>query len=313
MNKLKMIGLTALGTSLIASSAFAAELSVSGGAAITLNETGSVIGAHTGNGWTMGDSLNFTGTGELDNGWTITTKMEIDGGAEDDHSISIAMGDMGTLVFGGHGSSSALSAVDDVTPNAYEESWDVITGGDTQMINGAANDNMFIYTSPSFAGLTVTAAYVNASDATTDVSYNDFALAYSPEMVEGLTVGYAKGDTEEVTGTQVDDSTMYIKYAYGPVTLGVQQSEQDHATASSDVEVTMMGVSYAITDNFSVAYNEAVFDTQADTDDMETTGISWSYTMGSMTFAGAMNDVDNVGYDADIDREGYEMGLSFAF
>ena len=32
---------------------------------------------------------------------------------------------MGTLTFSGHGGSSAMSAVDDVTPTAGEEVWDI--------------------------------------------------------------------------------------------------------------------------------------------------------------------------------------------
>jgi len=314
MNKLKMIGLTALGTTLIASSAFAVEMSVSGGASLTLNSTNSGK-ATAGNGWTMGDSLNFTGSGEMDNGWTVTTKMEIDGGTEDDHSFSLGMGDGGTLSFHGKGGSSALSGVDDVTPNAYEESWDVVTGGDAAVINGEANANMFVYQSPSLSGATITIAYVNSAAATTAVSYSDIAFAYSPEMAEGLTVGFATGDTEEVVGTKNKESTMYAKYAYGPITVGYQASENDLTAASSDVEMTSMGVSYAITDNFSVAYNQSTFDKDGSATDIEASGISWSYTMGSMTFAGAMNNVDNIGYatTAAADREGYEMGLSFAF
>jgi len=315
-----MIGLTALGTTLIASSAFAVEMSVSGGASLTLNSTNSGK-ATAGNGWTMGDSLNFTGSGEMDNGWTVTTKMEIDAGAEDDHSFALGMGDSGTLTFHGHGGSSALGAVDDVTPNAYEESWDVVTGGDAAVINGAGQDNMFVYQSPSLSGATITIAYVNAgtsgnaSTGATAVSYSDVAFAFSPEMAEGLTVGFATGDTEEVVGTKNKESTMYAKYAYGPVTVGYQVSENDLTAASSDVEMTSMGVSYAITDNFSVAYNQSTFDKDGSTSDIEASGISWSYTMGSMTFAGAMNEVENIGYStaASADREGYEMGLSFAF
>ena len=39
MNNFKKIGLTALGTTLIASSAFAADMSVSGGASISFDQT----------------------------------------------------------------------------------------------------------------------------------------------------------------------------------------------------------------------------------------------------------------------------------
>ena len=49
--------------------------------------------------------------------------------------------------------------------------------------------------------------------------------------------------------------------------------------------------------------------------DQESLGISFSYTMGGMTLAGAMNEVDNMNGSGTTanDVEGYEFTLSFAF
>ena len=66
MNKLTKIGLTALAGSLMATSAFAASMSVSGGADIS---SAAESNAFKGNSFSSGDSLNFSGSGELDNGW----------------------------------------------------------------------------------------------------------------------------------------------------------------------------------------------------------------------------------------------------
>ena len=319
MNKLTKVGLTALGTTLIASSAFAAEMSVTGGASISLQNVSSdqvagAVATTEGNGFSMGDSINFNASGEMDNGFTASVHYEIDGGALDDHSITIGLGDAGSINFAGKGGSSALSAIDDVTPNAYEESWDIITGADTQIINGVTGANMFKYTSPSVGGATFAMAYLNASDAVTDVSYVDWSIVVSPEMVEGLTVGYATGDSEEVTGTQIDESTMYLKYVYGPVTFGYQNSDYDHPTLASDKEMTSIGVSYAVSDDISVAWNQSSLESGSTTDkDQESSGLSASYTMGSMSFSGAMNSVDNVGFADTEDSEGYEFTLAFAF
>ena len=59
MNNLKKIGLTALGTSLIATSAYAGALSVSGGASITFANNDAGTG---GNDFSMGDSVTFSGS-----------------------------------------------------------------------------------------------------------------------------------------------------------------------------------------------------------------------------------------------------------
>ena len=72
MNNLKKIGLTALASSLIATSAFAGEMSVTGSASITLvNQDNHDVG----NTFSSGDSINFSGSGELDNGLMVEHMM----------------------------------------------------------------------------------------------------------------------------------------------------------------------------------------------------------------------------------------------
>ena len=84
---------------------------------------------------------------------------------------------------------------------------------------------MFTYKYSHDSGVNLTASYINASDAVTDVSYNDIGLEYTG--VDGLTIGYAQGDVEATTNTKSDENTMYAKYAMGGITIGVQMSEND--------------------------------------------------------------------------------------
>ena len=320
MNNFKKIGLSALAGSLVAFSAHAGELSVSGSASLTMSDSDTNGTAISGNQFTMGDSITFSGSGEMDNGMTISVSYELDGDAADgsnqldSHSMTLDTNGMGTITFAGHGGSSAMSAIDDVTPNAYEESWDAVAGADTgTLVGGSSGNNMFTYTSPSFSGATITMAYLNASAATTAVSYTDFAIAYSPEMVDGLTVGYGQGDTEETTGTEIEHTAMYVKYTYGSVTVGYQENEADGPATSNDIDFEAFGISYAVSDNLTIAYNQSESKVGSDTVAQEASGISASFTSGGMTIAGVMNDVDNVsGVDAN-DTEGYELNLSFAF
>jgi len=80
----------------------------------------------------------------------------------------------------------------------------------------------------------------------------------------------------------------------------------------SDIDFEAFGISYAVSDNLTIAYNqsESVVGT---TGTQEASGISASFTSGGMTIAGVMNDVDNVAGVATNDTEGYELNLSFAF
>jgi len=320
MNNFKKIGLSALAGSLVAFSANAGTLSASGSASLTFSNADTKSLTDEGNQWTMGDSITMTGSGEMDNGMTISVSFEIDnddvggGNVYDSHSMTLDTNGMGTITFAGHGGSSAMSALDDVTPNAYEESWDIVTGADTgTRVSGGGGDNMFTYVSPTISGATVTASYLNASDAVTDKSYSDIAIAYSPEMVEGLTVGYGQGETEKTTGTAIDHTAMYAKYTYGSVTIGIQENESDGPNASNDIDFSAIGVSYAVTDDFTIGYSTSKSKVGNDSDEQEASGISASYTSGGITVGGAMNDVDNVAFDSTNDTDGYEFNIAFAF
>ena len=99
MNKFKKIGLTALATSLVASSAYAAEVSVSGGAgfvfATKTGNSGGGTGDH-GKGFGTDNSMSFTAAGELDNGWGVSSYIALtDAAAQTSNAITLTMGSMG--------------------------------------------------------------------------------------------------------------------------------------------------------------------------------------------------------------------------
>ena len=68
---IKKIGLTALAGSLVATSAFAGEMSVAGSASINVEHTNGGA-ADTGKTFSMGNQLTFSGSGELDNGLNVS-------------------------------------------------------------------------------------------------------------------------------------------------------------------------------------------------------------------------------------------------
>jgi len=319
MNNLKKIGVSALAGSLATFSVNAADVSVSGGASISFDDTNRGSGSR-GNGFYMGDSLKFNMSGETDGGLGVAVYYEIDGGALDDYDLTLS-GDWGSLKFGGSGASSAFGAIDDKTPNAYEEAWDVVdtdgtaTTGSPTVINGGGGSNMFVYSSPSMGGAVFSAAYRNHTSDPAE-SYTDFSLVVSPEGMEGFTFGLANADhTIASAGNRdQDETTMFATYAVGAFTVGIQASDLDDTTANSDQESIAYGITYAVNDDFSIGYSYHELETELTTDvDQKSTGISASYTMGGMTLAGASNDVDNIAGTETRDAEGYEFTLSFAF
>ena len=330
MNTIKKIGLTALAGSLVATSVFAGEMTVSGSAGINWEGQEKTT---SGNTFTQANSINFAGGGELDNGYTIAVAFELDQGAQatdgifDDHSFTLGMGDLGSITFAGHGASSALGAVDDVMPTAYEEANGFLvtstSGGGTAndgasvagvtTIASAADENMFVYNNSALVdGLSLTVSYL-PSDATYTESSTDFAVAYTG--VEGLTAGFAQGENGLSGTSAIEYETMYVKYAYGPVTVGYQESSQEANGTTNDDEYTSMGISYAVNDSLSISYGETEYDDKNTTTDQSNKAFNFSYTMGSMTLAGAYGSVENQGHGAAAtnDVTGYELDLSFAF
>ena len=328
MNKLTKIGFTALAGSLIAVSANAGSMSVSGSASISISD-GDVDNTQAttaeGNTFSMGDSLTFTGSGEMDNGMTVSVSYEYDDdeadnaptiadGGFDNQSITLSSDGMGSLTFSGHGGDGGMSAIDDKTPNAYEESWDGVTNGDEEtLVGGTSANNMFTYKSPDIGGAVLTVGYVPGGDPKTSTgSYTDFAVAITPEAVEGLTIGFGMGETEETAGTTVDKQAAYVLYSYGAFTVGYQMNEADGPTSATDIEFTAAGLTYALTDDISIGYNKSSSDRASAANDQEATGISASFTSGGITVGGMYNSVDNVSHSTK-DAEGYELNISFAF
>ena len=331
MNKLTKIGVSALAGSLAMASVANAEtsFSVSTGFAFasTVDENGPT-------GPYQFDSVVFSTSGETDGGITVSANMELDNdnpgtstssNGMDDRSMSFGTDAMGTVTFHGHGGSSVMGQWDDMTPNAYEEVWDTTTGADRR-IDGRSGNNLLTYDSPSFSGVTFKMAhqvdhFTTASTQELDVSqYTDFGIQVSPEMVEGLTIGYGFGELEPNTSQTIDQETIFVKYAIGGFTLGAQSSEADGPTAALTDESDGWGVTYAVNENFTIGYGERDYDDNIGTagsasSEQHDSGISASYTMGGMTIAGHMNENDNVGgsTNATMDKESYEFALTFAF
>ena len=240
----------------------------------------------------------------------------------DDRSMSFGTDALGTVTFHGHGGSSVLGQWDDMTPNAYEEVWDTTTGADNR-IDGRSGNNIFTYDSPSFNGVMFKMAHQAADNASSTLAdkdlsaYTDFGIMISPEMVEGLTVGYAEGELDDTTSTSIDNETFFIKYAIGGFTFGYQESEAEGSTAAKNDESEGFGISYAVNENFTIAYGERDHDDNTSSaGEQNDSGISASYTMGGMTIAGHMNENDNVNSNASaatMDKESYELALTFAF
>ena len=328
MNNFKKIGLTALAASLVSVSAHAGEMSVAGGASINVEGfSGEELNA--GKAYTMGNQLTFSGGGELDNGLSVSLSFVIDQGDGtspfDSHSVTISSDTLGSIKFMGEGGSTTANAIDG---SAAGDIWDKFDGLTNAMVLGThgqasgdsntatAGDNAFIYTSPELMeGLTASLSYApQASSAETRASGTGIGLNYTG--IEGLSLAYAKADIVNSTKALSGDQTvMEASYAYGPVTVAYSKWESDVDTASMDMELSSVAVSYTVSDELSVTYGMEEADAEGSTTDAEFETLSLSYVTGGMTISAGMHEAENAAFDtgSHSDIEKWTLGASFAF
>ena len=324
MNKLKKIGLTALAGSLVATSVYAGEMAVTGSASMEVqNVSGGVVGIADAGGkaWSMGNSINFDGSGELDNGLTVALNFELDQGAAngtagvfDNHSITVSSDALGTYKFAGHGGSTARGAVDDVITG---DLWDASLGI-TALSGSLGGNNIMSYSNSNLMdGVKLTASYTPNAGAAIFESSSDYAVEYTG--VEGLKLGYAIGENNEKVSATADVNTWYAEYILGSFTVGYTASEYDSesSTTTADQDFMAWEVAYTLTDDISVKYgvNEISRPNITSDVDVKVTGMTVSYTTGGMTLGARAVQGDNTAYGTgtEEDVEMWELSLAFAF
>ena len=324
MNNLKKVGLTALASSLVATSVYAGEMSVSGSASFTMEN---YSGTDGGKSLSMGNQLTFTGGGEMDNGMNVSLSFVLDQGDNetdtttgagtapfDSHSIAISSDAMGTITFAGEGASSAQNTID---TTAAGDLWDhsawgitaaTATGGNA--LTNASAGKTLRWTLPSMVdGLAADVSY-NGSSAGEEATIG-YAFTYTG--VEGLSLSYGageKGDTTAGTGgTEV--TTMKASFAFGPVTAAMSINDYDN-TSKNNQEQTSYNVSYSVSDELSVSYGSETVDQTNEAIDAEFDKVAVSYTTGGLTLSASKSTADNVNHTAS-EASHWDIGLSFAF
>jgi outer membrane protein OmpU len=320
MNNFKKIGLTALAGSLVATSVYAGEMSVSGSASWRMSNHSGTDGGKT---MAMGNQLTFTGGGEMDNGMNVALSFILDQGDNsvgatknattatgeapfDSHSITISSDAMGSITYAGEGASSAQNTVD---TTAAGDIWDN-TFGFVYPTNADAA-KVLTWTLPSVMdGLGVVASY-NMSAAAKEATVG-YALTYTG--VEGLSVSYGFGEvggnTAGTTGSEV--TTMKASFAFGPITAAMSINDYDITSASNE-EQSSYKISYSVSDELSVSYGSETHETAGQSTDEEFDQISVSYTTGGLTASVSQTNADNVTGATQTEQSKWNVGLSFAF
>jgi outer membrane protein OmpU len=313
--------LSALAGSLVATSAFAGEMSVGGSAKATWTDRES--STVTGNNFGMNKLLSFNGSGDLDNGNSISVYFGNNGTSQSSAYMTYDMGDLGSLTLdngaGGHG----IGSIDDKTPTAAEEIWDNISygAGHDGFRVGVGNAGAIAYKT-TLGGMTISADYVKqgggsledgATGAAGSGTGKSVALTMSP--ADGLSVGIGAGEAGTATSSRDSDQvTAFATFAVGAFSVGGQLAEES-TDNNNDWNTQQWGVSFNVSDSISIGYGERTVDVgnaNSSTEE-ESSGISASWTAGSISVSGNLNKADNMKGTAGSDKETTEIAVSFAF
>ena len=334
MKNITKVGLSALAGALAITSVNAGEMSISGSMEASYTKGSGYL--TTGNPLGMDKELSVTGSGELDNGTTVSYKQTItDAMAFNDSELKFG-NVLGMMDVAMTSTGSPISAIDDVTPTAFEEANALI--GSIDDVNGMDGTYGIRVTMADVmgTGFKVDAMYttdVGSGDAQADNGTSgetggtsgdgqEITITGSVPMVEGLDVGvgYYTQDTDATVTTGnygQDEGTAYIKYSTGPVSVGYQRGvvSIQGATSETAYDNRMIGISYKISDDLSVSYNELESrKSNMGTDiDQEFDSISVSYSMGGMTIGIADADVSNASYTSGRTQDETSISLSVAF
>jgi len=305
MNNLKKLGLTALAGSLVASTAYAGTLEVTGSASVKYQSKGPE--RVTGNPWSDNNDITFSGSGDLENGMTVGYSYTMSDAVFSTSSVTLDMGDSGKISFGHDSAHGGIDTIKDKMPTAGEQVYDDVDATDEGVTDLGADPSL--YYSISMAGIDASASYSRTGLGTD----NSIALVAN-ELVDGASFGFATG-TNAVSHTSEDDMmTAFATYATGPVTVGIQLSQIDKTAANSDVDREHASISFAVNESLSDSYGISNVEYEdSSKSDEESSGFSASYTMGGMTIGAVANKTNSLLGSAGTDREFTEVSLSFAF
>jgi len=319
---IKKIGLTALAASLVSVSANAGELSISGAASVGI---GGYSGDNVdlGTSFTMGNQFTVTGGGELDNGLNVSLSYQLDhkagvSGPFDDHSITISSDEIGTIKFSGHGGSSASSSIDATVAGDIYDGFDgkLSTNASSGLAVSAASagNNSMFYTAPEMMeGVSIFASYNPQVAGTTEAEVG-YGITYTG--IEGLTASYATTDENTGTTNTSGEQTAYkLSYAFGPITVGMSNSDYDVGSAGTDQEIDSYSIAYTVSDELSLSYGVEEIDQSGKAVSAEYSAVVAAYTSGGVTLTAKMEDAENIDGTtaAAADQSYWFLGAAFAF
>ena len=334
MTNVKKVGLSALAGALAFTSAHAGDVSITGSMIASYTKKGGYN--TTGNPFGMNKELTVTGSGELDNGVAVAYKQTVTNamGYNDSELVFTNVPFLGSATIALTSTGSPLDAIDDKTPIAFEEANAAVGSiDDVAGLNGTYGVRYtladlggtgfkadLMYTPKHGTGDAQAEKGVSGTGAEGNGQAYDVTLTGAVPGVDGLSVGvgYSMLEKDTILAGEQDqeEGTAYVTYAVGGLSVGYQKGAVSIAGLTESHYVNeYVGVSYAISDNLSISYNE-IESRKSDrgaslTQDMDS--ISLSYTMGGMTIGILDAEADNASYTSGRTQSARALQMTVAF
>ena len=337
-------------SSLVITSSFAGELSVTGGATATYATNGDDAAA--GKNLGISNEIDFSASGELDNGYTWNYQVQLDTAASSNDDTRLEIGtDMGTVGFyvseGGmsaelHGVGAMGPGFDYVSPTSFNAGYDVDGYSNIQyhtpaglLPMGAVVKLGFVPDMNDTTMLSAKESNSNPASQATGRTLQMAAISLTP--IDGLVIKGDAAETGEETGAANTSNgfetgvsaNLGASYTIGALSLGYVEGGHQPAIASGEIawyENQFYGASYAVNDALTVSYNidkseknqkvavavEATKGTTTVTE-MKQKSLQLAYTTGGATIGIAQVDVDNSDYTEASNETQTVVSLGISF
>lgn len=332
MKKL-LIG-TALGSAMLLTGVAQAETKLSGYYEVNYRAVGSSGSGNTNSpNATIGTEMdiNLESTNQLSNGMTlgifIGTTNEITDTSPatkawgtDSYGLTISSGDTSFQLAVDRGDTADI--VSDLVPNPVDQPLDNIVSSGRLSSTGAPQGTTDVQ---AYAHVTVaqkvgsgllTATYLPSTGNTENLKsgvYNTasdksgYSVAYKGRVMEGLEIGFGY---EKLTGYEYQDAksiTYGGSYTSGPISVGAQKSSNDVGTAGSgetaktDRDMTHYGITYKVSDAFSIGAATQKIKASEKTQDEKYNQLEAAYSLGALGVGISYTTVDNIGGTSGVD------------
>jgi outer membrane protein OmpU len=323
MNNFKKIGLSALAGSLVAFSANAVEMSVSGTSEITYTSQHGETVPTTSNPMGSNTSISFSGSGNV--GWAdVTIVRTLNDGITSALSAyqTMDMGDLGKVSFDSYGGGlEGLTPFDDKLPTAYEEVWNGLSS--PGMSGAASNDTLGYSNSISGVGLSLAftkgGSSMSGDGGTAEAvasagSQKDWHLSYTVPGMDGLQVMYGESTLSKTLAGAADDkwTNAHVLYSVGSISAGYRHGEAILGGGLT-TDIDAFSVAFNVNENLSVSIatqDKEITNTKV-TETVD--ALSASYTIGAATVRSHISEASNAGNTTAQNAEYMEVSLILAF